>query len=107
RAFRLGESCQRYSLWRTKLFPTADCRSASGDEYCAAALLLARLVSGGSYIGEKRQRGRGASGNRGVGKLADYYRLHSRRLLGVFLETPLKQLFASPFIAATFLVVNG
>ncbi|HZO71474.1 MAG TPA: undecaprenyl-diphosphate phosphatase [Ktedonobacteraceae bacterium] len=28
-------------------------------------------------------------------------------LLGVFLETPLKQLFASPLIAATFLVVNG
>jgi undecaprenyl-diphosphatase len=28
-------------------------------------------------------------------------------LLGVFLETPLKQLFASPLIAASFLVVNG
>jgi undecaprenyl-diphosphatase len=28
-------------------------------------------------------------------------------LLGVFLETPLKQLFASPLIASTFLVVNG
>jgi|SRR5437660_6408126 len=28
-------------------------------------------------------------------------------LLGVFLETSLKQLFASPLIAATFLVVNG
>lgn len=28
-------------------------------------------------------------------------------LLGVFLETPLKQLFASPLVAATFLVVNG
>jgi len=28
-------------------------------------------------------------------------------LLGVFLETPLKQLFASPLIAAIFLVVNG
>lgn len=28
-------------------------------------------------------------------------------LLGVFLETPLKTLFASPIIAATFLVVNG
>jgi undecaprenyl-diphosphatase len=28
-------------------------------------------------------------------------------LLGVFLETPLKQLFASPLIAAAFLVVNG
>ncbi|MDQ2902667.1 MAG: undecaprenyl-diphosphate phosphatase [Ktedonobacteraceae bacterium] len=28
-------------------------------------------------------------------------------LLGVFLETPLKQLFASPVIAASFLVVNG
>jgi undecaprenyl-diphosphatase len=28
-------------------------------------------------------------------------------LLGVFLESPLKQLFASPFVAATFLVVNG
>ncbi len=28
-------------------------------------------------------------------------------LLGVFLETPLKELFASPLIAATFLVVNG
>lgn len=28
-------------------------------------------------------------------------------LLGVFLETPLKDLFASPIIAATFLIVNG
>src|SRR5260370_14158462 len=28
-------------------------------------------------------------------------------LLGVFLETPLKQLFASPLIAASFLIVNG
>ncbi len=28
-------------------------------------------------------------------------------LIGVFLESPLKQLFASPLIAATFLVVNG
>lgn len=28
-------------------------------------------------------------------------------LLGVFLESPLKKLFASPLIAATFLVVNG
>ena len=28
-------------------------------------------------------------------------------LLGVFLETPLKLLFASPLIAATFLIVNG
>src|SRR5713226_4525120 len=28
-------------------------------------------------------------------------------LLGVFLETPLKLLFASPLIAAAFLVVNG
>lgn len=28
-------------------------------------------------------------------------------LLGAFLETPLKQLFASPLIAASFLVVNG
>jgi undecaprenyl-diphosphatase len=28
-------------------------------------------------------------------------------LIGVFLETPLKELFASPIIAATFLVVNG
>src|SRR6266566_553693 len=28
-------------------------------------------------------------------------------LLGVFLETPLKKLFASPLIAATFLVING
>lgn len=28
-------------------------------------------------------------------------------LLGVFLESPLKQLFASPLIAASFLVVNG
>src|SRR6266566_1168632 len=28
-------------------------------------------------------------------------------LLGVFLETPLKQLFASPLIAAAFLVING
>ena len=28
-------------------------------------------------------------------------------LLGLFLETPLKQLFASPVIAAAFLVVNG
>ena len=28
-------------------------------------------------------------------------------LLGVFLESPLKSLFASPLIAATFLVVNG
>ncbi|WP_112429865.1 undecaprenyl-diphosphate phosphatase [Thermogemmatispora tikiterensis] len=28
-------------------------------------------------------------------------------ILGVFLEKPLKQLFASPVIAATFLVVNG
>ena len=28
-------------------------------------------------------------------------------LLGVFLETPLKQLFTSPLIAAAFLVVNG
>lgn len=28
-------------------------------------------------------------------------------ILGVFLETPLKQLFASPIIAASFLVVNG
>src|SRR5437764_6679325 len=28
-------------------------------------------------------------------------------LLGVFLETPLKQLFTSPLIAASFLVVNG
>src|SRR6184192_911158 len=28
-------------------------------------------------------------------------------LLGVFLETPLKHLFASPLIAASFLVVNG
>jgi undecaprenyl-diphosphatase len=28
-------------------------------------------------------------------------------LLGVFLETPLKQLFASPLIASSFLIVNG
>lgn len=28
-------------------------------------------------------------------------------LIGVFLENPLKQLFASPVVAATFLVVNG
>ena len=28
-------------------------------------------------------------------------------ILGVFLETPLKQLFASPIIAASFLIVNG
>lgn len=28
-------------------------------------------------------------------------------LLGVFLESPLKKLFASPLIAATFLIVNG
>src|SRR5258708_8756466 len=28
-------------------------------------------------------------------------------LIGVFLETPLKELFASPIIAATFLIVNG
>jgi undecaprenyl-diphosphatase len=28
-------------------------------------------------------------------------------LLGLFLETPLKQLFASPIIACAFLVVNG
>lgn len=28
-------------------------------------------------------------------------------LLGVFLENPLKELFASPLIAATFLIVNG
>jgi undecaprenyl-diphosphatase len=28
-------------------------------------------------------------------------------LIGVFLETPLKQLFASPLLASTFLVVNG
>jgi undecaprenyl-diphosphatase len=28
-------------------------------------------------------------------------------LLGVFLETPLKMLFASPLVASTFLVVNG
>jgi undecaprenyl-diphosphatase len=28
-------------------------------------------------------------------------------LLGVFLENPLKQLFASPLIASTFLIVNG
>ena len=28
-------------------------------------------------------------------------------LLGVFLETPLKRLFASPLVAAAFLVVNG
>jgi undecaprenyl-diphosphatase len=28
-------------------------------------------------------------------------------LLGVFLETPLKKVFASPLLAATFLVVNG
>jgi len=28
-------------------------------------------------------------------------------LLGVFLETPLKEIFSSPIIAATFLVVNG
>lgn len=28
-------------------------------------------------------------------------------LIGVFLESPLKQLFASPLIASTFLVVNG
>src|SRR6266699_5648679 len=28
-------------------------------------------------------------------------------LLGVFLESPLKKLFASPLIAATFLVING
>ncbi|MBV9709764.1 MAG: undecaprenyl-diphosphate phosphatase [Ktedonobacteraceae bacterium] len=28
-------------------------------------------------------------------------------LIGVFLETPLKQVFASPLLAATFLIVNG
>ncbi len=28
-------------------------------------------------------------------------------ILGVFLETPLKQLFASPIVAASFLIVNG